>query len=88
MGHNSETGKTELWFVCSAHHLMVLYISVKFHENISNVFHVTAWTRFCDGQMDGWMDGQTGKNNMSPHPDSVSLHMPQRQFFPGHGLIK
>ena len=27
--------KPELWFRCSAHRLIVLYICVKFHENIS-----------------------------------------------------
>ena len=28
--------KPELWFLCSAHPIIVLYISMKFHENISN----------------------------------------------------
>ena len=57
---------------------MLLYICVKFHENISDGFLVTERTRFCDRQTDGQtggMDGQTdrrtddqGKNNMSPNP--------------------
>ena len=31
-------GKPQLWFFFSAHHLMVLNISVKFHDNISGCF--------------------------------------------------
>ena len=34
-------GKSELWFLCSAHHIMVIYICVKFQETISNWFEVT-----------------------------------------------
>ena len=30
--------KPELWFLCSAHRIIVLYICMKFHENISNNF--------------------------------------------------
>ena len=33
-------GKPELRFMCSAHRLMVLYINMKFHENISNGIRV------------------------------------------------
>ena len=40
----------ELWFLCSACRLMLLYICEKFHENISNGFGVTEQTRFCDRQ--------------------------------------
>ena len=29
--------KPELWFACSAHHIIVLYICMKFHETISNL---------------------------------------------------
>ena len=29
-------GKPELWFMCSAHRLIVIYIGMKFRENISN----------------------------------------------------
>ena len=28
--------KPELWFLCSAHRIIVLYICMKFHKNISN----------------------------------------------------
>ena len=30
--------KPELWFLCSAYPIIVLYICMKFHENISNNF--------------------------------------------------
>ena len=30
--------KPELWFLCSAHPIIVLYTCMKFHENISNNF--------------------------------------------------
>ena len=30
--------KPELWFLCSAHPIIVFYICMKFHENISNNF--------------------------------------------------
>ena len=42
----------ELRFLRSACRLMLLYICVKFHENISNGFGVTERTRFCDRQTD------------------------------------
>ena len=32
--------KPELWFMCFAHCLMVLYIAVKFCENVSNGIRV------------------------------------------------
>ena len=37
--------KDELLSLCSAHHLMMLYISMKFHENILNVFQVIERTK-------------------------------------------
>ena len=48
----------ELRFLRSASRLMLLYISVKFHENISNGFWVTEQTRFCDRQMTDRRPGQ------------------------------
>ena len=33
-----KVGKPELWFMCSAHCLMVFNICVKFHENMSSGF--------------------------------------------------
>ena len=35
-GNNSKSSKPELRFMCSIHRFMVLYICVKFRENISN----------------------------------------------------
>ena len=40
---------------------MMLYISMKFHENILNGFQVIEWTQLHDGRTD-----IRGKNNMSP----------------------
>ena len=37
--------KTELWFMCSAHRLMVFNVCVKFHENMSSGFKVMEGTR-------------------------------------------
>ena len=31
-----KVGKPALWFMCSTYRLMVLYISVKFRENVTN----------------------------------------------------
>ena len=42
----------ELWFLRFARRLMLLYICIKFHENISNGFGVTERTRFYDRQTD------------------------------------
>ena len=40
-----KVGKPELWFMCSAHCLMVFHICVKFHENMSSNFKVKERTR-------------------------------------------
>ena len=40
-----KVSKSQLWFLCSAHFLIVVNISVKFLENISNGFNVTAQTK-------------------------------------------
>ena len=39
-----KVGKLQLWFLFSACCLMVLNVSVKFHEIISNNFQVIDWT--------------------------------------------
>ena len=44
-GNNSKSRQSELWFICSAHCLMVLYIWVKFHENITNGIRVMERTQ-------------------------------------------
>ena len=38
-------GNPELWFMCSTHCLLVLYIDVKFRENVSNGIRVMERTR-------------------------------------------
>ena len=45
-GHNSIKIYVELWFLFSAHHLMVVYISTKFHENILEGIKIIERTRF------------------------------------------
>ena len=35
-----KVGKPELWFMFSTHHLIVLYICMKFSENISDSIRV------------------------------------------------
>ena len=60
----------ELRFLRSARRLMLLYICVKFHENISNGFGVTEHF-VIDRQTDGQTD-DPGKNNMSPNPKGGS----------------
>ena len=61
----------KLWFLRSAHRLMLVSISMTFHEDILNRFQVTERTRFCDGQADRRTDRGTNdhsKNNTSPDP--------------------
>ena len=41
-----KTGNSELWFLCSAHHIKVIYVCIKFQESISNSFQVTEITIF------------------------------------------
>ena len=36
-----KAGDSELWFLCSAQYITVIYICIKFQENISNSFQVT-----------------------------------------------
>ena len=33
-------GKSELWFMCFAHRLMVFNVCVKFHENMSSALNL------------------------------------------------
>ena len=41
----------ELWFLHSAHRLMLIDIYMKFCEDSLNGFQVKEQTQFCDGQM-------------------------------------
>ena len=64
-GITTKLYRKELRFLYSARRLMMLYISMKFHENILNGFQVIERTRLRNGRTD-----IRGKNNMSP-PSSV-----------------
>ena len=46
-GHNSEKNIQELWFLRSACFLMLVNMSMKFHEDISNGFQITGRALFC-----------------------------------------
>ena len=39
-----KASNSELWFLCYAHRIMVIYICIKFQENISNSFQVIEQT--------------------------------------------
>ena len=53
--------------MCSAHCLIVVYIGVKFHENISNCFRVMKRTQNYEALMDGRTDTQNfGRYNIRP----------------------
>ena len=46
MGITTKLCRKELrFFLCSARRLMMLYISMTFHDNILNGFQVIEWTR-------------------------------------------
>ena len=55
-----------LWFMCSAHHSMMLYIYVKFHENFSNGFLLTEWT-LVHGR-NGYIPCSKGNNSRTRNP--------------------
>ena len=40
-----KVGKPELWFMCSACHLMAFNVCVKFHENMASNFKVMERTQ-------------------------------------------
>ena len=40
-----KVGKPDLWFMCSARHLIVFNVCVKFHENMSSAFKLMKRTR-------------------------------------------
>ena len=46
-GHNSKNNIYPKWFLPSTRRLMLVNISMKFHEDILNGFQVTERTRFC-----------------------------------------
>ena len=56
-----KVGSPELRFMCSARRLRVLYICVKFRENITNGIIVTERTRNYEALTDGRTDRRTLK---------------------------
>ena len=49
-----KAGKPELQFMCSAYCFIVLYICVKFHENILDGIRVMEWTQMMEAMTNGW----------------------------------
>ena len=58
-----KVGKPVLQFMCSACRLIVLYICVKFGENISDGIRVMEQTRMKEALMDRQTDGQIDTQN-------------------------
>ena len=58
-----KVSQLELWFMCSACHLMVLYICVKFRENITNGIRVMEQTPV-HGRI-GYVQCSKGNNSKS-----------------------
>ena len=67
-----KAGKPVLRFMCSAHCLIVLYICVKFHENICNGFQLTKRTRV-HGR-NGYVQCSKGNNSKS-RQNRVTVHV-------------
>ena len=63
-GNNSKDVQTRVMVLVVCICLMMLYISMKFHENILNDFQVIGRIQLRDGQTDRWTDNR-GKNNVS-----------------------
>ena len=61
-------GQTELWFLHSAYHHMVLNICMMFHEDILKDFQVTEQTRFFDRKTDRQMDRQPWQKQYVSQP--------------------
>ena len=59
-----KAGNSDLWFLCSAHHIMVIYTCIKFQENISNSFQVTEQTHITEITNYN-IKGQNSENRLS-----------------------
>ena len=64
--------KPELWFLCSAHPIIVFYICMKFHENISNDFKDIEQTHVYGGH--GHCQYSKGNNSKS-RKTRVTVHV-------------
>ena len=62
-GNNSKSRQTELLFMCSTRHLIMLYIYVKLRENITNDIRVMERTRV-HGR-NGYVQCSKGNNSVS-----------------------
>ena len=71
-GCNSKSRLTELWFLCSACHLMMLYICERFHENILISTRVMERTRV-HGR-NGYVQCSKGNNSIS-RQIKVTVHV-------------
>ena len=60
-----KAGNSELWFLCSAHHIMLIYICIKFQENISNSFQVTKRTYMSQKSLFSIFKGHNSKSRLS-----------------------
>ena len=64
------TDNSELWFLCSAHHIMVIHICMKFQENISNSFQVTERIHI----VQKWLVQSSKGNNSKSRQTRVTVH--------------
>ena len=60
-----KAGNYELWFLCSAHHILVIYICIKFQENISNSFQVTEQTHILQKSLFKYSKGHNPNRRLS-----------------------
>ena len=60
-----EPGDSELWFLCFANRIMVIYICKKFQENVSNSFQVTEWTQIHVYYRNNYFQSSKGHNSKS-----------------------
>ena len=61
-----KAGNSESWFLCSAHHIVVIYICIRFQENISNSFQVTKLTYIYNrNQYFQYSKGHNSKSRLS-----------------------
>ena len=60
-----KAGNSELWFLCSAYHIMVIYICIKFQENISNSFKLQSGHIYYRNHYFQYSKGHNSKSRLS-----------------------
>ena len=60
-----KAGNSKLWFLCSAHYIMVICICIKFQENISNNFQVIERTHILQKSLISTSKGHYSKSRLS-----------------------